>query len=141
MMLKSIRTAMSPKPGIIINNANGPGFWKYSNTFHIQMMKKIVNASVKTPPMKGTIIPTKNSIGHQGIFAILLAISAGPTRGIQAIPGDATLVFFAKFMKTIELQTYRAIAITKATSKNPNIRGISLSTIPPPSMLPLKLSA
>ncbi len=83
--------------------AHHPGFPTASNVFHIQMTKKIPKTSHNAIPINGIQNPINNKIGHQCIFAIFLAMSAGPTAGIHAMPAGPVLVFLAIAMNAREL--------------------------------------
>jgi hypothetical protein len=109
------------KIGIIINIAHQPGLPTASNVFHIQITENTAKAIIAIKPMNGIKTPIKSSIGHQCILAILLAISAGPTAGIHAIPAGSVFVFRAIDMYAKEVYTYIAIAIIKNSTKNARI--------------------
>ncbi len=89
--------------GIIIKIAHQPGLPITSKVFHNHIMKKTVKAKPKIPPMNGINAPINNNIGHQCIFAVLLAIKAGPTAGIQAMPGLGYFAFLAIAINANEL--------------------------------------
>ena len=91
--------------GTINNIAHQLGLPNFSKTFHIHITKNTVNARENRLPRKGIKIPINRSIGHHGILAMSLAINAGPTAGIHAIPGAYLLFpFFAIDMKANDMK-------------------------------------